>query len=260
MAKLNFETEPDYDRCRDMFKAALKKRRLPCDGKIDFSAPKSPAKKVSTAKSPARTKKTLVKDDNRDDDSLNEEEEDEEEKPKKRGRQPAKKKAAAKKKVEESTDSEDEVFVKGAAKGRPANKNVKKLSTRDAGSQTSPNFVAMAKAAKKRKAASTSTDNEEMAEFVAKAKKAAKAATNGGDTPKKRGRPKKDQNGETPKSNGSAALDNPTPAMMELMQKKLTLSEQKKPRKKKTWNWTSIFGPLFKLKILCFRRNTNYFL
>ena len=46
VSQLEFEAKPDYARCKKMFGDALKRRKLPLDGKIDFSAPKSPVKKV----------------------------------------------------------------------------------------------------------------------------------------------------------------------------------------------------------------------
>lgn len=55
---LEFDTAPDYDKCRDMFKKAMKKLKTPYDGKLDFSMPKSPAKKVGS--SPAAAAKKAV--------------------------------------------------------------------------------------------------------------------------------------------------------------------------------------------------------
>ena len=46
VAQLEFEARPDYARCKKIFSDALKRRKLPLDGKVDFSAPKSPVKKV----------------------------------------------------------------------------------------------------------------------------------------------------------------------------------------------------------------------
>ena len=46
VSQLEFEARPDYARCKKIFSDALKRRKLPLDGKIDFSAPKSPVKKV----------------------------------------------------------------------------------------------------------------------------------------------------------------------------------------------------------------------
>ena len=51
VAQLEFEAKPDYVRCKKIFSDALKRRKLPLDGKIDFSAPKSPVKKVSVSDS-----------------------------------------------------------------------------------------------------------------------------------------------------------------------------------------------------------------
>ena len=41
---LEFDSTPDYDRCRAIFIDALKKEKHPLDGKIDFTAPKAPVK------------------------------------------------------------------------------------------------------------------------------------------------------------------------------------------------------------------------
>ena len=46
VSKLEFDATPDYNQCREIFQEGLRKRKLPLDGKIDFSTPKSPAKKV----------------------------------------------------------------------------------------------------------------------------------------------------------------------------------------------------------------------
>lgn len=41
---LEFDSAPDYDRCRSMFKEALVSGKHPLDGKIDFAAPKTTLK------------------------------------------------------------------------------------------------------------------------------------------------------------------------------------------------------------------------
>ena len=38
---LEFDSAPDYDRCRSMFREALVSGKHPLDGKIDFAAPKT---------------------------------------------------------------------------------------------------------------------------------------------------------------------------------------------------------------------------
>ena len=56
---LQFDTEPNYDELRDMFKKALREQKLTYDGKLDFSSPKktSTTKKVgSPQKSPTKAK------------------------------------------------------------------------------------------------------------------------------------------------------------------------------------------------------------
>ncbi len=47
---LEFDSAPDYDKCRKMFKDALTEAKHPLDGKIDFTTPKTPLKlkKVGT--------------------------------------------------------------------------------------------------------------------------------------------------------------------------------------------------------------------
>ena len=37
---LEFDSVPDYDRCRKMFRDALVAEKHPLDGKLDFTAPK----------------------------------------------------------------------------------------------------------------------------------------------------------------------------------------------------------------------------
>ena len=209
-ASLDFDTEPDYDRCRNFFKAGLKKRRLPCDGKLDFSATgKTPtAKKVGTTRKSSPVKRAASS--------------------------PRKRTAAKKKQVETETESESDeevqVVKKRTAKikiddGKKAKGSGKKKAAtfKDTGCQTSPAFVAKAKAAaaaKKRRAANGDDDDDnDMDAFVEKAKKAARAAGARNGTPKAKGKAS-DDNG----------LANPTAAMLELMEKKAQ-SQTKKPRK-----------------------------
>jgi len=45
VVSLEFDTPPDYDMCRQMFKTALTKAKYPLDGKIDFTSPKKAPKK-----------------------------------------------------------------------------------------------------------------------------------------------------------------------------------------------------------------------
>ena len=46
VSQLEFDAQPDYARCKKIFSDGLKRKKLPLDGKVDFSAPKSPVKKV----------------------------------------------------------------------------------------------------------------------------------------------------------------------------------------------------------------------
>ena len=155
---LDFDTEPDYDKCRDIFKAGLKKRKYPFDGKIDFSAPKTPAKKVGKSSTPAKS-------------------------PSKKAAATPKVKATAK--VKAATPASTKKATKTpVVKGGRVTK-VKKY--KDSSSQTSPAFVKAAKAAKERqrlleqqKQEGLASGNEEMDEFVDKAKKAARAASSRG--------------------------------------------------------------------------------
>ena len=41
---LEFDSAPDYNYCRSIFKDALTKAKHPLDGKIDFTTPKTPLK------------------------------------------------------------------------------------------------------------------------------------------------------------------------------------------------------------------------
>lgn len=41
---LEFDSVPDYDRCRKMFRDALLAEKHPLDGKLDFTAPKQKLK------------------------------------------------------------------------------------------------------------------------------------------------------------------------------------------------------------------------
>jgi len=195
---LEFDTKPDYDLCRDMFKKALKKVKSPYDGKLDFSTPKtspnkkvgspikspkkasaagkrsvSPAKKVVTKKASGakkakespkrgRGKRTVVEpsDDEDDDDIIEEQttEEDEEVVQPTKGRKRASKAAAASPAPKRKSP---------AKKSGPA----KKIKMEEKACQTSPAFVAEAKnarrAAKKAAAAAmTQTDQSSTEEVV----------------------------------------------------------------------------------------------
>merc|ERR1739838_608062 len=199
VVSLEFDTPPDYDMCRQMFKTALTKAKYPLDGKIDFTSPKKAPKKVRKS-SPLKRKADLFSDedaengdDSNTDDSLVQD-------------KPVKKRKSPVKKAVKKTESP----VKKAAKKTV----VKKAAMKDQGCQTSPAFVKAAKAARRKKV----EPNVEMDEFVEKAvstaKKAVKKSPAAKRSPKKSPAKKaKDQNG-----NGAAeALSNPTPAMLALM-------------------------------------------
>jgi len=217
VVSLEFDTPPDYDMCRQMFKTALTKAKYPLDGKIDFTSPKKAPKKVRKS-SPLKRKADLFSDEDAEngddsdmDDSLVQD------KPVKKRKSPVKK-VAVKKTV------------------------AKKAVMKDQGCQTSPGFVKAVKAARRKKG--EPEPNVEMDEFVEKAvstaKKAVKKSPAAKRSPKKslaaKTSPKKspakkakDQNG----NGAAAALSNPTPAMLALMAKKAESNGAKKPRTKK---------------------------
>ena len=215
---LEFDTAPDYDRCREMFKKAMKKLKIPLDGKLDFSAPKSPAKKVGSSPSKRSGKRSVSKEDQPSPrkprktrrvvpESDDEEEEEEEVVPKPTRRRRARVELQS---IEES--EEDEV---------PSNKPIKKVK-KSIGCQTSPAFVKRAKAAKK--AAEEKVKNPEMDQFVSKAIKAAKAATRS--SPVVRKSSKK----VAKEAENDISVSNPTPAMVALMKKRQESSKKTSKR------------------------------
>ena len=139
---MDFDTEPDYDKCRAMFQKALKKAKFPLDGKIDFATPKNAPKKVRNRSTPKR-------------------------------------KAAADSSISEVEDSFEEVQVTTPAAKKTKKsplKKVRKVAMKDAGCQTSPAFVKAAKAAKRAKSKLATAENPEMDQFAKKAVKAASKA------------------------------------------------------------------------------------
>ena len=139
---MDFDTEPDYDKCRAMFQKALKKAKFPLDGKIDFATPKNAPKKVRNRSTPKR-------------------------------------KAAADSSISEVEDSFEEVQVTTPAAKKTKKSPLKKVSKvvmKDAGCQTSPAFVKAAKAAKRAKSKLATAENPEMDQFAKKAVKAASKA------------------------------------------------------------------------------------
>merc|ERR1739838_512518 len=146
VVSLEFDTPPDYDMCRQMFKTALTKAKYPLDGKIDFTSPKKAPKKVRKS-SPLKRKADLFSDEDAENgDDSNTDDSLVQDKPVKKRKSPVKK--AAKKTV------------------------VKKAAMKDQGCQTSPAFVKAAKAARRKKV----EPNVEMDEFVEKAVSTAKKA------------------------------------------------------------------------------------
>uniref|UniRef100_A0A0K2V6N4 non-specific serine/threonine protein kinase n=1 Tax=Lepeophtheirus salmonis TaxID=72036 RepID=A0A0K2V6N4_LEPSM len=195
---LEFDTKPDYDYCRSLFKDELRRLRLPSDGKIDFSATSRDKKQ--------KVGKNFFEDSGESQNSEN-----------------------------EDVLSSDQTPKKSVRRARKVNSNKKKsdaldkVLVRDTGVQTSPAFVKAAKAAakaKKRPKArkpidSYSTDEEDdgMESFVNKAKKAAKKAladdsSNGNKKSRSRSSSKKGTDDKDDE------FDNPTPAMLAIMQKR----------------------------------------
>ena len=209
---MDFDTPPDYDRCRKMFKTALTKAKCPLDGKIDFTSPKKAPKKVRN--SPRKRKSRLSSDSedmfeaSSDSDSILDESFAEDKPVKKKISRPA------------MSPIKDKIKFKKTA--------AKKVAMRDQGCQTSPDFVKAAKAARKKK---TDPDpaNAEMDEFVKKSIASAKKAVKKSKSPAKKSPAKKAKSGD---DDAAAALSNPTPAMLALMAKKAE-SGAKKQRTKK---------------------------
>merc|ERR1719411_2437798 len=105
--------------------------------------------------------------------------------------------------------SSDGVGAKKTPAKRKSPRQIKKPSYTDSASQTSPNFVATARAAAKARKDAAIAANKEKEPFLTPAKKSTK-----GKTPLK----KKVSNVDDIENN--MLLDNPTPAMIELMKKK----------------------------------------
>ena len=165
VSNLKFDALPDYDRCRNIFRDGLKKRKIPLDGKVDFSLPKSPTKKPrnvnATPESGAKKRKKSVE----------------------RAKPSPAKKAKSPLKVSKET----------SAKKR---KTPDEKRYADQACQTSPAFVKAAREARK----------------AGKGAKKAKVVT--------------------PKAKASEpALDNPTPTMLALMEKRKKQQQDKKAKK-----------------------------
>ena len=238
MVKLEFDTTPDYDKCRKMFSDALTSANYPLDGKIDFASPKKakkvgrtsgrtsiPVKRKSSSspikrKPAAKSKQTaeITSDEDDDDDSF----EVSKPSPKK-----SKSKTPAKKLAGNSNLP--------AKKASIANKVVMK----DQGCQTSPAFVKAADKAKKQrkalsaKASSLATaNNPEMEEFAEMAINSAKTAINSAKkVSSARGKKKSSMASEAvAEAENNFGMENPTPAMLALMAKKADADGAKKSK------------------------------
>ena len=229
MVKLEFDTTPDYDKCRKMFSDALKNANYPLDGKIDFASPKKakkvgrtsgrtsiPVKRKSSSspikrKPAAKSKQTaeISSDEDDDDDSF----EVSKPSPKK-----SKSKTPAKK-----------ISVKSPAKKTITNKAVMK----DQGCQTSPAFVKAADKAKKQrkalsaKASSATANNPEMEEFAEMAINSAKKVSARG---KKKSTAAASEAADASEVENNFGMENPTPAMLALMAKKAEANSAKKSK------------------------------
>lgn len=203
---------PDYERCRNFFKAGLKRRRYPTDGKIDFSL-KSPAKKVGKPLTPKNGKSTPKRKSKEIEPSEDDEEGNGDDR---KLAKPSAGKRTVRKRVLKMSSSDDETIDESPPmKSRPAKKKAPKKATatskpayKDTGSQTSPAFVKKAKELALRKKANDS---------IAKKKKAAKRKST------------TEEDDDEESENGGMA--NPTAAMLEIMAKKKAKESVKKRKK-----------------------------
>ena len=226
---LEFQVEPDYNKCRKMFETALKAAGCKLDGKIDFSTPKKAPKKVRT--SSPRKRKSAVFDEDTADDSDTDESFAKEKSGKKRKSPVA---GTSKTPVPKPRTKKAAMSPEQSVKKTTITKS--KVNMKDQGCQTSPAFVKAVKAARKKKP----VQNVEMDEFVKESISAAKKAVK--KTPVKKTPAKKSPQktpavkAKTENGNSEAALSNLTnltPAMLAVMAKKAENSSAKKPRTKK---------------------------
>ena len=209
---LEYDTKPDYDRCRQMFSSALKKLRLPSDGKVDFSATKSPLKKVGNSSKIPAVESTISSPSTSS----------------------SKKKTGASKK---KTAAEVAVAKKSPG-GKVTKKRtvavkkspIKKKLTKDMSTQISPGFAKQAKAKAKllkqkqqQKIVDESVVDNEMDTFLKKAKTAATKANA--------------KNAKKAEIENASGMSNPTPAMLAILNKKQNDSNSK--RKPKSSNNSS---------------------
>ena len=228
MESLEFQAEPDYNKCRKMFETALKVAGCKLDGKIDFSTPKKAPKKVRTS-SPRKRKSIVLSSDEDTADSDTDESFAKEKSVKKRKSPVA---GTSKTPVPKPRTKKAAMSPEKSVKKTTVMKS--KVNMKDQGCQTSPGFVKAVKAARKKKP----LQNVEMDEFVKESISAAKKAVK--KTPVKKTPAKKSPNktpavkAKTENGSGEAALSNLTnltPAMLAVMAKKA--ENAKKPRTKK---------------------------
>ena len=235
---LEFKDKPNYDKCRSMFQKALSNEGNPLDGKLDFTVKSSPAKTVK--KSPIKRKssgpKAITKSPNKkvrtsnkkekisrsnesSDEFITDDSEDENKSTNAATNKVLDAKSRSKRPVVKSPLSKEQRMSGLSLNG-------KRPTYKESASQTSPNFVRIAKAAAKAKKAAALSTNSEMEQFVAKAKKAAINAKMGAST-----NAKKTPNSKDRESN--ILKDNPTPAMLELIRKKEAANLEKASAKKR---------------------------
>merc|ERR1711935_1264523 len=236
---LEFQVEPDYNKCRKMFETALKAAGCKLDGKIDFSTPKKAPKKVRTSSPRKRKSAVLFSDEvTADADDSETDESFAKEKSVKKRKSPvagtSKAAAVSPPVAKPRTKKTAAMLPETSVKKTTVTKS--KAAMKDRGCQTSPGFVKAVKAARKKKP----VQNVEMDEFVKESISAAKKAVK--KTPAKKTPAKKSPNktpavkAKTENGSGEAALSNLpnlTPAMLAVMAKKAESSSAKKPRTKK---------------------------
>jgi len=243
---LKFDQEPDYDMLRSLFQAEVKK----AGNKLNFGAAKAvkPVKESPARNSPVRktkqVKKAIV-------DSQSEEDVEESPAPAKKSRRAVKapvvevdekcspnkakpKKGQVKATQVSSASEEDDMFAK-----TPSPKKKFKAQVQEIGVQTSPAFVAAAKAAKIGKKALAQSeyvgdeDSQHLTPSSLRKQTRKKPAANG--TPGRKAVGKSKENGDV-SSNGVSDISNPTPAMLAILQKKQKAEAEKttigKKRKK----------------------------
>lgn len=214
---LEFQEEPSYNICRAFFQKALKSKGNNVDDKLDFNknspAKPSPTKRVGKRKE-TKPNATYSSDEFIIDDSGDLNISD------------ISNGITSKKKNKHTVQS-----VKSQPSGKTQRKlegltiKVKKPTYKESASQTSPNFVKTARAAAKVKKAAALARSNEMEEFAEKAKAAAINA--------KIKTPCKFKTSDEENVENNISMDNPTPAMLELMRKKEAAKLEKSVPKRK---------------------------